>query len=78
MNNTDKDINLDIWKAFGLSPGVASTAFTITHSLGRVPLTIVGQDTDNGGVLYRGGAWTKTQVVLKCTTASANYNVVLA
>jgi hypothetical protein len=78
MNNADKDINLDIWKASGLSPGVSNAAFIINHSLGRVPLTIVGQDTDNGGVLFRGGTWTKTQVVLKCTTASAHYNVVLA
>jgi hypothetical protein len=78
MNNTDKDINLDVWKASGLSPGVANTAFTVNHSLGRIPLTIVGQDTDNGGLLYRGGLWSKTQVILKCTTASANYKVVLA
>ena len=78
MNNTDKDINLDVWKASGLSPAVANTAFTITHSLGRVPITIVGQDTDNGGLLFRGGTWTATQVILKCTTASANYKVVLA
>jgi hypothetical protein len=78
MNNTDKDINLDIWKASGQTPG-ANTNFTINHSLGRVPLTIVGQDTDNGGLLYRGTvAWSKTQVTLKCTTALANYNVVLA
>jgi len=78
MNNTDKDINLDVWKASGTTPGTANTAFTLNHSLGRVPITIVGQDTDNGGVLYRGGSWTKTQVVLKCTTASANFKLILA
>jgi hypothetical protein len=78
MNNTDRDINLDIWKASGTTPGSANVAFTINHSLGRVPITIVGQDTNNGGVLYRGGTWTKTQVILKCTTATAAFNVVLA
>ena len=78
MNNTDRDINLDIWKATGTSPGTANLAFTINHSLGRVPITIVGQDTNNGGVLYRGGTWTKTQVILKCTSVSAVFNVVLA
>lgn len=78
MSNIDKDINLDVWKASGVTPVVANTAFTITHSLGRTPITIVGQDTNNGGILYRGGTWTATQVILKCTTAGANYNVVLA
>jgi hypothetical protein len=78
MNNTDRDINLDIWKAHGTTPG-ANTEFAITHSLGRVPLTIVGQDTNNGGLLYRSTTpWTKTQVFLKCTTATAAYNVILA
>ena len=79
MNNTDKDINLDVWKATGVAPGAANTNFTVNHSLGRVPITIVGQDTDNGGLLYRGTvAWTKTAVTLKCTTASANYKLILA
>jgi hypothetical protein len=79
MKNTESDINLDIWKASGVSPGAANTNFTINHSLNRIPITIVGQDTDNGGVLYRGSvAWTKTQVTLKCSTASANFNVILA
>lgn len=79
MLNTDGDRNLNIWKATGTTPGSANTDFTITHSLGRIPITIVGQDTDNGGLLYRGSvAWSKTTVTLKCTTASANFNVVLA
>lgn len=79
MNNTDRDINLDIWKASGTTPGSANTNFTINHSLNRVPITIVGQDTDNAGLIYRGSvAWTKTQVTLKCSTASAHFNVILA
>lgn len=79
MNNADRDINMDCWKASGDAPGAANTNFTINHSLGRIPLTIVGQDTNNGGVLYRGSvAWTKTTVTLKCTVASSHYNVILA
>ena len=79
MHNTDQDINLDIWKATGTTPGTANTQFAITHSLGRVPITIVGQDTNNGGLLYRGStAWTKTTIYLKCTTASAAYHVIVA
>ena len=79
MSNKDGDININCWKAQGTTPGAANTNFTINHSLGRVPLTIVGQDTNNGGLLYRGSvAWTKTTVTLRCTTATATYNVILA
>lgn len=80
MQNQTPDQNLSVWKASGTTPGTANTDFTITHSLGRVPLTIVGQDTDNGGLLYRSSvtAWTETSVTLRCTTASAAYKVILA
>jgi len=79
MGNTDQDQNLLIWKASGTTPGVANTDFTINHSLGSVPLTIVGQDTNNGGNLYRGSIpWTKTTISLRCTTAAAAYNVIFA
>lgn len=79
MSNTDKDMNLNIWKATGTTPGTANVDFTIHHSLGRIPSTIVGQDTTNGGLLYRSPvtAWTKTTITLRCTTASAAYNVVV-
>ena len=78
MVNGQNDINLNIWKAHGTSPA-ANTEFTITHSLGRIPITIVGQDTNNGGLLYRSTTpWSKTQIFLKCTTATAAYNVIVA
>ena len=77
--NSDPEQNLEIWKASGTTPGVANTDFTINHSLGRVPITIVGQDTTNGGLLYRGSlAWTKSTITLRCTTATAAYNVIVA
>jgi hypothetical protein len=61
----------------GTSPGIANTAFTVQHGLGRIPVTIDGQHTNNGGILYQGGTWTTTAVVLKCTTASAQYTLLL-
>ena len=78
MSNKDGDTNLNIWKASGITPA-ANTDFTIAHSLGRIPITIVGQDTTNGGLLYRSPvtAWTKTTITLRCTTASASYNVIV-
>jgi hypothetical protein len=74
--NDDKsaDRNIECSKASGTSPA-ANTEFAVTHSLKRVPLTFFGH-TDNGGVLYKSTtAWNKTQIFLKCTTATANYQV---
>jgi hypothetical protein len=79
MGNSDAEQNLEIWKASGSTPGAANADFTITHGLNRIPLTIVGQDTNNGGLLYRGSvAWTKSTITLKCTTATAAYKVIVA
>lgn len=79
MTNNEPGRNVNCWKAAGTTPGVANTDFTIAHGLGRIPITISGQDTNNGGLLYRSPAipWTKTAVTLRCTTVSAAYNVVL-
>jgi len=79
MSNEDGDTNLDVFKATGTTPGTANTDFTIKHTLGRVPITIVGQDTTTGAVLYRSPAtaWTKTTVTLRSTGASATYNVIV-
>ena len=78
MANTDEDLNLLIWKASGVSPGVADTDFTVNHSLGKIPITIVGQDTTDGAVIYRGSvAWTTTTVTLRSTKANSVYNVVV-
>jgi hypothetical protein len=79
MDNTDGDMNLDIFKATGDAPGTANTEFAIAHTLGRQPITIVGQDTNNGGLLYRSTTtWTDTHIYLKCTQASSVYRVIVA
>ena len=77
MSNVDPGRNINCFKASGTTPGAANTDFTVPHSLNRVPLSIGFQDTNNGGTLYRSPttAWTKTTVTLRCTTASAAYNV---
>lgn len=78
MDNTDPDSNMNSWKFEGTSPA-ANTDFTLPHSMGRIPLTINAQDTTNGGLIYRSPvtAWTKTTVTFRCTTASANYKVIV-
>lgn len=79
MSNKDSNRNLDIFKFTGTSPA-ANIDFTLNHSLGRVPITIVGQDTTNGGLIYRSPTipWTKTTVSFRCTTAAAAYNIIVA
>lgn len=79
MTNNEQGRNIKCWKASGTTPAVANTDFTLQHTLGRKPITIAGQDTNNGGLLSRSPvtAWTKTAVTLRCSTASAAYNVVL-
>lgn len=78
MGNSDRSQNMECWKSSGNAPGVANTEFAVAHGLGRIPITLAGQDTNNGGVIYRGAtAWTTTQIFLKCTTAAAAYNIVI-
>jgi hypothetical protein len=78
MGNAEQDRNIQCSKASGVTPGVANTEFAVPHGLGRVPITLNGWDTNNGGVIYRSTtAWTKTQAFFKCTTASATYNLIL-
>ena len=92
MSNIDPTQNMNVWKFSGTTPPTANTEFAIPHHLKYVPLTILGADTSNGGVLYRSTTpWTAAPaspnasthsaqlagyVYLKCTTASAAYNVI--
>lgn len=80
MSNKDADMNMQAWKATGTSPATPNTDFTIQHSLDRIPLTIVGQDTKDGSVLYRSPTtpWTKTTITLRSTGASSVYNVIVS
>lgn len=79
MSNADKDKNMNCWKVAGVTPATPNTDFTIQHSLRRIPLTLNGWDTDNLGVIGRSPTtpWTETTVTLRCSTASANYRVIL-
>ena len=79
MSNNEQDRNIFCFKATGTTPGVANTDFSVTHSLGRIPITIDAQDTNNGGLIYRSPVtpWTKTTATFRCTTASAVFNLIL-
>lgn len=80
MSNADPDMNMNAAKFTGTSPVAPNTDFTLTHTLNRIPLTIVGQDTKDGSVLYRSPvtAWTKTTITMRSTGASSVYNLIVA
>lgn len=79
ISNNEPDRNLDIWKFTGTTPNMADTDFTLTHGLGRIPFSIVAQDTTNGGLIYRSPAtgWTTTTVTFRCTKASSAFIVAI-
>jgi len=79
MRNQEPDRNIQCSKASGTSPASANTDFTVQHTLGRVPVTLAGWDTTNGGVIYRSPVtpWTATTATFRSTTASAVYNLIL-
>jgi hypothetical protein len=75
-SNKEFDRNIQCSKATGTTPGVAGTQFAVNHNLGRIPVTFFGDTT--AGVLNRGGtAWTKTQIFLTCTAATAAFVIVI-
>lgn len=70
--------NVDAAVASFTSNAVANTEDTIAHTLGRVPTYFIVGDIDKGGVVYKGTtAFTKTNVYLKTTVASAAVKVIL-
>ena len=51
---------------------------TVAHELGKIPTYFVVADINKGGSIYRSGtSFTKTNVYLKCTVASAAVKVFL-
>ena len=72
--------NLKTEMLTGTTPATVNTAFTLTHTLGKIPngailiqsnvaATIYGDMTDN--------AWTTTTITLLCTVASVNYVILV-
>jgi len=52
--------------------GIADTADTVSHTLGRVPIGFLILNRDKAGVVYDSGtAWTTANLYLKCSAASS-------
>jgi len=75
--NAEQDRNIQCSKASGATPGAANTEFAVSHGLGRVPVTFFGH-TDNGGVfVQKHDRLEQDANLLKCTTVTANYGLVV-
>jgi len=59
-----------------VTPVAPDTDFTITHSLGRIPVGFITIRADKAGVVYYGTiAATTTDLTLKCSTASTTIRI---
>jgi hypothetical protein len=58
--------------------GNADTEFSITHTIGAVPIGFIVTNIDKGAVIYDSGtAWTTTQIHLKASVANCAVTVFL-
>ena len=58
--------------------GNINTEFTVTHTVGAVPIGFLMINSDKGGVVYDSGtAWTSTNIYLKCSAANAAITIFL-
>lgn len=59
-----------------VTPGAPNTDFTVTHSLGRVPVGWLTISIDKAGVIYLGTIAATTQdLTLKCSTATTTIRI---
>lgn len=82
--NTDRDQNVQCWKATGTSPGAPNTAFTVTHNLPHVPFGFHILRMNAAARFYDSGvtwtAATKTAlgtISLKCDIATVAFTIMI-
>lgn len=63
--------NLDIVSVSFTSSATPDAENTVAHDLGKTPTGFIVCSIDKGAIVYNGvGSWTKTNIYLKCNTAS--------
>lgn len=57
-----------------VTPGIADTEFVVDHNLQYIPTGIIVISVDKAAVVYASqkNLWTKTQIRLKCDTATVS------
>jgi len=70
--------NVDAAVVSYTSNATPNTEDTVAHTLGKIPTYFIVGDIDKGGVVYRSGtAFTKTNIYVKCSVASAAIKLIL-
>jgi hypothetical protein len=64
------DDNLDVQIVDYTTNAVANTQDTVAHTLKRVPEGYIVVSVDKAGVIYKSGAFTATDLLLKCNVAT--------
>lgn len=69
--------NMDVQLIDYVTNGVANTQDTVAHTLKRVPLGYLVADVDKAGVIYKSGAFTTTNLLLKCNVATVTAKLIV-
>ncbi len=77
-NSDSNGENIDgQWKVIS-DTGTINTEFSLSHSLGSIPVGYLVTKINKGGVIYDSGtAWTSTNIYLKCSAANATVSIFL-
>jgi hypothetical protein len=78
IQNGGQDQNIQGFKASGTTPSSANTEFSITHTLGRVPIGFLVLSLSAAAQIYQSTtAWTSTTIYLKCSGSSVVYALIV-
>lgn len=77
-NNISFQDNIQSSTVTVLDTGAANTAFTVTHNLGKIPISYVANIDKNGTIYdYDRTTWTASTLQLKCSAANCKLNIVI-
>lgn len=70
--------NVDATVVAFTTPAAPDAEVAVPHTLGKIPAYFIVASIDKGGVVYKSAtAFTKTNVYVKCTAASAAVKLIL-
>jgi hypothetical protein len=61
----------------GTSPVTANTAFTLSHTLGKIPNGVILVQSNVAAIFYGSAGWTTTQITIFSNTASVQYTILV-
>lgn len=84
LSNGDDDMNMQVHKASGTSPGTINVEFAVTHTLKHVPIGFMVVSTNKAAHFYKSTtAWTAAtnsslgSIYLKCDVITVAFVIVI-